>query len=138
MLKGYSARSFSSVATDTCGQLRPLKFKRTRCEYWSWDPALPCASMKSSIQNTASICAVCAFGLPPTPERNAIFDVPPPDVGGFRSVVEIVSRVMDLIVLLAIPAARTTLGLSTICCVTWGISPGEVRKFVAVPRLVSG
>src|SRR5215470_383153 len=80
----YVSETFTKFATDTCGQLRVLKFSRTRCEYCSICPGFPCASTKSEIQNVASICAASAFGLPATPVRKAMLDVPPPEVGGFR------------------------------------------------------
>src|SRR5215472_3532627 len=38
----------------------------------------------------------------------------------------------------ALPAASTTFGLSNIACVTLGMSPGGVRKVVAVSKFVSG
>src|ERR1700719_4374333 len=67
-----------------------------------------------------------------------MFDVPPPEEGGLRTVVEIVSVVTRVIVLLATPLARKTLGLSIIACVTLGIWVDSVRKFVGVARFVAG
>ena len=28
--------NWTSVATETCGQVRPLKLRKTVCEYWIW------------------------------------------------------------------------------------------------------
>src|SRR5215470_14938954 len=67
-----------------------------------------------------------------------MFAVPPPDEGGLRSIVEICSWVTDLICFPTAPASRTEFGLSTIACVTLGMSVGGVRKVVALIRSVSG
>ena len=66
-----------------------------------------------------------------------MFDVPPPDDGGLRSIVEILKVVVDVIWLRFVAWERNTLGLSTICCVTWGMSADGVRRVDGLLRFVS-
>ena len=98
----------------------------------------PFASLIVSIQKMASTCTDCAFGPPAAPCRNAMFAVPPPVEGGLRSVVEILRVVVETMSFPAIPWASTMFGLSTIACVTLGMSAGGVRNADATPRFVSG
>src|SRR5258708_7439882 len=79
-----------------------------------------------------------ALGPPAAPSRKAMFELPPPEDGGLRDAVEIRRVVVERTVFPARPAARKTLGLSTMAWVTWGISVLAVRKFDGAPRLLSG
>src|SRR5258708_19794192 len=79
-----------------------------------------------------------ALGPPAAPSRKAMFELPPPEDGGLRDAVEIRRVVVERTVFPARPAARNTLGLSTMAWVTWGISVLAVRKFDGAPRLLSG
>src|SRR5579862_5630218 len=98
---------------------------------------LPCGSSMVSTQNIASISADCALG-PGAPWRNAIFEVPPPEAGGLSGTVDIFKVVVEIIFCPWIACASTTLGLSTMACVTLGMSAAAVRKFEAFARVDSG
>jgi hypothetical protein len=67
-----------------------------------------------------------------------MFEVPPLLVSGLSAAVETFRVVVEMMVCSAIAWLSTLLGLSTIACVTLGMSAGEVRNWLGTPRLVSG
>src|SRR5580693_8394592 len=94
-----------SVATETCGQLRPLKFSSTLWEYCNCVLFLPCGSSTVSTQKIASISTDCALGPPAAPCRKAILELPPPVAGGLSGTVEIFRVEVEMMCSPAIAAA---------------------------------
>src|SRR6266566_7057300 len=99
---------------------------------------VPFGSFTVSIQKMHSTLAALALGPPAAPCRNAILEVPPPVVGGLSGVVETRKVVVEMMFCPAIAWLSTLLGLSTIACVTPGISACGVRNWLGVARLLSG
>lgn len=92
--RGRRGYCLSSVATETCGQLSPLKLSSTVWVYCNCSLVVPFGSFTVSIQKMASICAAWAFGPPAAPCRKAMLAAPPPELGGFSAVEEIRSVVV--------------------------------------------
>jgi hypothetical protein len=63
-----------------------------------------------------------------------MFEVPPLLVSGLSAAVETFRVVVEMMVCSAIAWLSTLLGLSTIACVTLGMSAGEVRNWLGTPR----
>src|SRR5450631_2068348 len=126
-----------SVATDTCGQLSPLKFSSTVWVYCSWRySSPPLAGTTFSIQNIAVMEAGEAFG--PSvgePCKNAVPSVPPPLIGE-GAVVDMMSAVVVMTMSEDRSDVRTEFGSSTMACVIDGSD--KLRNGVAVPRFDSG
>src|ERR1017187_837834 len=93
------------------GQLRPLKFSSTTCEYCSWRG--PGSPWIVSRKNVAVTCAATAFGPLAAPVRKAVFAVPPPGSGASR--VDTCSLVVASICWPAIAERRTLLGVIDHC-----------------------
>ena len=67
-----------------------------------------------------------------------MLEVPPPVVGGLSGTVEILSVEVEMMFSTAIASARTVFGLSTIACLTPGMSAAGVRNAEGVARFDSG
>src|SRR5215467_12124570 len=116
-----------------CGQLIPLKFSSTACEYCSRLGTLSPASVCS--QNVAVTCAASAFGPSLVPTRKAMFAAPPPALMS-PGVVDTCSLV--LVVTFAVLPVSTLLGLLSMAWVMPVSPTPEVRNGVVWFRCCSG
>src|SRR5947209_1491655 len=137
---GVTGTDLRIVATVTCGQLRPLKFRITVCVYCSCrklgNGNVPLTVSIQNVENTSAATALGVLG-PGPPAKNDVLSVPPPVIGAAALVVTW-SVVVERIVCPAIAACRTEFGLFTMPCVMPTMSAGGERNAVATERFCSG